>query len=63
MKHIFIIENMSCEHCSKAIKDALEEAAIDCEINLERKTVAVKRDGNIVTAARKIIMELGYKVR
>lgn len=62
MKHIFIIENMNCEHCVNAIKTALSDLAIPCEINLERKSVAVERDGNIVTTARRAIVELGYKI-
>ncbi len=62
MKHIFIIENMSCEHCANAIKTELASFAISCEINLERKSVSVERDGNIVTTARRAIVELGYKI-
>ncbi len=62
MKHIFIIENMTCENCANKIKNALLEMAIPCEINVARKSVAVERNGDIVTTSRRIITELGYKI-
>ncbi len=59
-KHIFIIENMSCAHCEAMITNALHDAGVSCEIDLQNKTVSVERDGNIVTNARRIITSLGY---
>lgn len=63
MKKIISIEGMSCGHCVKHVKDALEELQdIDTvEVDLENKQAVI--EGNVSDEAiKEAIEEAGYDV-
>ncbi len=65
MKTILNIEGMSCEHCVKHVKEALEEMAgvHKALVNLEQKTATVEHDESVAIAdMRAAIEEVGYEV-
>ena len=67
MKKTLIVEDMSCNHCVKAIEDAINKLnnKIEINIDLERKTVEVEFDENDITLEQIInqIEEQGYTVK
>jgi copper ion binding protein len=59
------IEGMSCEHCVKAVKTALEEIAgvKSAAVNLKAQTAAVDHiDGVSLAALKTAVEEAGYEV-
>lgn len=62
MKHILIIKNMDCDHCVEKISEALTDAGIEFDINLEKKTVGIHGRGDAVVTATRLITELGYQI-
>ena len=60
------VGGMSCEHCVKAISEALGalSGVHSVKVDLEQKTVTVERDSSSVTLEQIIceIEELGYDV-
>ncbi|MDQ0361828.1 heavy-metal-associated domain-containing protein [Breznakia pachnodae] len=62
MKHILIIKNMDCDHCVEKISEALTDAGIEFDINLEQKTVGILGRGDAVASATRIITGLGYQI-
>ncbi len=65
-KTLFKIEGMSCEHCVRAVKNAVEdlEGAVFATVELESKTAEVEYDENVLNKAEIIqaIKEEGYEV-
>lgn len=49
MKKIISIEGMSCEHCSAAVKNALEElnGVKSAKVDLKKKSATVKLSENV----------------
>lgn len=49
MKKIISIEGMSCEHCSAAVKNALEElnGVKSAKVDLKKKSAIVKLSENV----------------
>lgn len=62
MKHIILVKDMQCAHCAKRIDQALNDAGIKHEVNLENKSVSVEKNGDIVSTAKRIITDAGYTV-
>lgn len=54
------VEGMHCPMCVKRISEALENAGIKAEVNLETKTVSVE-DADVVKAKEEI-EDLGFEV-
>ncbi|HZK22082.1 MAG TPA: copper ion binding protein [Oscillospiraceae bacterium] len=65
-KTLFKIEGMSCEHCVRAVKNAVEdlEGAVFAKVELKSKTAEVEYDENVLDKAQIIqaIKEEGYEV-
>lgn len=65
-KAIINVHGMSCEHCERAVKNALTDLAgvASVSVDLKGKTVTVEYDENIVLieAVKKEITETGYTV-
>lgn len=61
-KHVMMIKDMNCEHCKMRIEKALNLENINCDINLEHKTVSVEGNSDILAAAKRIISAEGYTV-
>jgi copper chaperone len=59
----FLVPGMSCEHCRKAITEALVAlpAVASVRIDLESKLVAVGGEGLDDVALRAAIVEAGYQ--
>lgn len=66
IKTLFRIEGMSCEHCVRAVKNAVEDlgGAVSAKVELSAKTAEVEYDENILDKAKIIeaIKEEGYEV-
>lgn len=65
MKKIIKIEGMSCMHCVKHVKDALEEikGVASVEVSLDSKTAEVELNENIDNDVLKdAIEDAGYDV-
>lgn len=63
MKKIVSIEGMSCGHCVKHVKEALEELAgvSEVRVDLESKTAAFEGDVSD-EVVKEVIEEAGYDV-
>lgn len=58
------VEGMSCQHCVKAVTNAVTElGAANVDVNLEAKTVVVEHDEKITEAQiKEAIEDQGYDV-
>jgi copper ion binding protein len=65
-KILFRVEGMSCLHCVRAVKNAVEdlEGAVSAIVELNAKTAEVEYDENILDKKKIIeaIKEEGYEV-
>jgi copper ion binding protein len=65
MKTTLNIEGMSCDHCVKHVKEALEGVAgvKSAAVNLKGKSAAVEHgDGVSLDALKAAVVEAGYEV-
>lgn len=65
MRKKILIEGMSCEHCVKAVTEALGklDGVGNVKVSLEEKNATVDTDGDISDEAIKIaIKDAGYEV-
>jgi copper chaperone CopZ len=65
MRTTLKIEGMSCEHCVKAVKTALEAVAGVCSavVNLNDKSAVIDHgDGVTLAALKAAVEEEGYEV-
>lgn len=60
------VNGMSCSHCEKAVKEALNqiEGVFNTAVNLEEKTVIVQYDDLLITekVLKEAIEDVGYDV-
>lgn len=54
-------EEMHCEKCAERITDALKEAGLDFDVNLEDKTVSIDGCSVCVKTALGILDDLGFE--
>lgn len=64
MKKKISIEGMSCMHCVKHVKDALEEiGGKNVDVNLSSKVAVAEFDENVTdNKIKDVIKDYGYKV-
>lgn len=64
MKKILKVEGMSCGHCEKAVKEALNELSevTGVSVNLEEKRVEVEGNNLDDKVLKEVIDEAGYEV-
>ncbi|WP_035294201.1 copper ion binding protein [Clostridium sp. KNHs214] len=65
MKKTLKVEGMSCMHCVKHVKDALEEleGVKNAEVDLQLKTVKVEMEKNIEdNILKNAVEDAGYEV-
>lgn len=64
MKKTIMIEGMSCNHCTKAVENALKglNEVSKVEVSLEEKKAVVEVEKLIDDKLREVIEEEGYKV-
>ncbi|MCL2319891.1 MAG: heavy-metal-associated domain-containing protein [Treponema sp.] len=65
MKTVLPIKGMTCEHCVKHVKEALEGVAgvKSAKVNLKDKSAAVEHKENVDAAVlKKAVEEAGYEV-
>lgn len=64
MKKVLLVEGMSCGHCEKAVKDALDE--LDgvklVNVNLDSKKVEVEGEKLQDNILKEAVEEAGYHV-
>ncbi|MBU5459077.1 heavy-metal-associated domain-containing protein [Anaerostipes sp. MSJ-23] len=53
-------DDMMCDHCVDRIKNGLEDADIEAEIDLSDKTITIDADDEVVERAKEILGDLGY---
>lgn len=64
MKKVMEIEGMSCMHCVKHVKEALEKTGVSAEVSLDKKTAEITFDGNVSEETlKKAVEEAGYEVK
>lgn len=65
MKQILNVEGMSCAHCVSSIENGLKEQNVKAKVDLEKKTVEVQYDEEIVTLEKikETIEDLGYDMK
>ena len=66
MKTVLKIEGMSCEHCVKHVKEALEGVAgvNSAKVSLKDKSAVLERRENVdIAALKKAVEEAGFEVR
>jgi copper chaperone len=60
------VEGMSCSHCERAVKNALNEleGVSNTEVDLAGKTVTVQYESDVIDEARLVeeIEDVGYSV-
>ncbi len=63
---VFNVEGMSCGHCEKAVKSAINElnGVSNTEVSLKDKTVTVSYDSDLVSegSLKEAIEDAGYDV-
>ncbi len=64
MKKIFTVEGMSCQHCVKAVKNALSEVegVKSVEVDLAEKKVEIEGDNLQDELLKAAIEDAGYEV-
>lgn len=64
MKKILLVEGMSCGHCEKAVKNALNEleGVSKVEVDLATKKVEIEGEGLNDILIKGAIEEAGYEV-
>lgn len=64
MEKIISIEGMSCEHCVKAVTNALKEVdgVEDVRVSLEAKNAVVKGENLDENKLKEAVEEAGYDV-
>lgn len=65
MKSIVLnVEGMSCQHCVKSVREALDALGVASTVNLEQKTVSAEFDETQVSAGdiSAAIEDQGYDV-
>ncbi|GHT56386.1 mercuric reductase [Spirochaetia bacterium] len=65
MKTLLKIDGMSCDHCVKHVKDALEEISgvKSAKVSLKDNSADVEHDAAVTLAAMKeAVTEAGYEV-
>ncbi len=64
MKYDMIVEGMSCEHCEKAVSDAVKVLAnvINVTVDIATKHVVVECDGVDAQVLKNTIEDQGYDV-
>lgn len=64
MKMVFTVEGMSCQHCVKAVKNALSEVqgVKSVEVDLAAKKVEVEGDNLQEQQLKDAIQDAGYEV-
>ena len=53
-------DDMMCDHCVDRIKNGLEDADIEADIDLGDKTIIIDADDEVVERAKEILGDLGY---
>jgi len=63
-RHSIIVEGMSCEHCKKAVEEAVKSLSgvLAAEVDLGTKTLTVEfnSDGEMLTKIKEAVDEEGY---
>lgn len=54
-------EDMHCKKCEERIANAMKEAGLDFEVNLEDKTVSIDGCSTCVNKALEILDDLGFE--
>ncbi|SCG81764.1 Copper chaperone copZ [Proteiniborus sp. DW1] len=64
MKKILTVEGMSCQHCVKAVKNALSEleGVKSVEVDLDTKKVEIEGDNLQDELLKSAIEDAGYEV-
>ena len=64
MEKVLLVEGMSCGHCEKAVKDALEglDGVTKVVVNLETKRVEVVGDKLDDKILKESVEDAGYEV-
>lgn len=64
MKMVFTVEGMSCQHCVKAVKNALSEVqgVKSVEVDLAAKKVEVEGENLQEQLLKDAIQDAGYEV-
>lgn len=58
----YYCEEMMCGHCVSRIQGGLGEEGIGHSVDLDKKTVTIEQDGDIVKALE-ILDDLGYSAK
>jgi len=64
MKKVMLVEGMSCQHCVKAVTNALKEleGVTDVKVDLESKKVEVEGENLVDQTLREAVEDAGYDV-
>ena len=63
-KEVLHVEGMSCDHCVRAIKEALDRIYVHARVDLDLKTVSIEYDEMQVNRKQinKVIEDQGYNI-
>jgi Cu+-exporting ATPase len=64
MKKVLTVEGMSCQHCAKRVKEALEAVSgvAKAEVDLGKKRADVEGEAIVEAALRAAVEDVGYSV-
>ncbi len=64
MKKVMLVEGMSCQHCVKAVTDALTalEGVSNVKVDLENKKVEVEGENLVEASLKEAVEDAGYDV-
>lgn len=54
------VPDMSCEHCVRRITEALTEAGLNFQVDLQSRTVEISGDNQAVQTAIAALDDIGY---
>ncbi len=65
MKTELMIGGMSCEHCVRAVKQAIEkiDGVKSVKVNLKKGNAVIKGENINIEAVKKAVAEAGYSIK
>lgn len=62
MKNIILVRNLKDRDNAKKIELALSETRTDFQIDMEKQCVIIEGNSDMVSIARKVIIDLGFQL-
>ena len=62
MRNVILVRNLNNQEDAKRTEQALSQTRTDYEVNLEKQSVVIEGNTDMVAVARKVINDLGFRI-